>query len=195
MHLHGDHMSDLTSLCCFGPVLDKGGKGVDVFIHEMLPPGELWILKNFGPRFPDHSYPGSQEALDQERAIEELAHTSQGALGYLLSQMDPRPQLTVAVHFSVADDTVACALDSVAVQPAHEPVPLRWVRRSDYTDVASFCHHFSPSACHHLGLTALAPTPSPISPSTVSPGTPWSMGILPLAILPRTACWLSPRVS
>jgi ribonuclease Z len=37
----------------------------------------------------------------------------QGGFGHLLSQIDPRPQLTVAVHFPVADDTVACAWESV----------------------------------------------------------------------------------
>lgn len=46
-------------------------------------------------------------------AILESAHTPQGAFGYLLSQIEPRPQLTVAVHFPVADDSVECALNSV----------------------------------------------------------------------------------
>ena len=70
-------------------------------------------MKNLGLTFPDHSAPGFDQALDTARAIEEADHTPQGAFGYLLSQIDPRPQLTVVVHFPVADDTVECAMNSV----------------------------------------------------------------------------------
>ena len=35
------------------------------------------------------------------------------ASGYLLSQILPRPKLAVIAHFPVADDTAACALQSV----------------------------------------------------------------------------------
>ena len=45
--------------------------------------------------------------------VQNSSHTPQGAFGYLLSQIHPRPRLTVATHFPVADDTVACALKSV----------------------------------------------------------------------------------
>jgi ribonuclease Z len=45
--------------------------------------------------------------------VQNSSHTPQGAFGYLLSQIEPRPRLTVATHFPVADDTVACALKSV----------------------------------------------------------------------------------
>ena len=46
------------------------------------------------------------------------SHTPQGAFGYLLSQINPRPRLTVIAHFPMANDTVACALNSVQ---AHFP--------------------------------------------------------------------------
>ena len=45
--------------------------------------------------------------------VQNSSHSPQGAFGYLLSQINPRPRLTVATHFPVSDDTVACALNSV----------------------------------------------------------------------------------
>ena len=51
-----------------------------------------------------------------ERAIDTVqdsSHTPQGAFGYLLGQIDPRPRLSVATHFPVSDDTVDCAMRSV----------------------------------------------------------------------------------
>ncbi len=50
--------------------------------------------------------------------VQNSSHTPQGAFGYLLSQIDPRPQLTVATHFPVADDMVECAKNSIE---AHNP--------------------------------------------------------------------------
>jgi ribonuclease Z len=52
-------------------------------------------------------------ALEQISAIVESAHTPQGAFGYLLSQINPRPQLAVPCHFPVEDDIVECAYNSV----------------------------------------------------------------------------------
>ncbi len=91
----------------------NGGKGVDVFIHEISIPPEVGVMKSMGLTFPDHSVPGFDQGLESLGAIVESAHTPQGAFGYLLSQIDPRPQLTAAVHFTLADDTVECALNSV----------------------------------------------------------------------------------
>jgi ribonuclease Z len=45
--------------------------------------------------------------------VQNSSHSPQGAFGYHLSQINPRPRLTVATHFPVADDTVECALNSV----------------------------------------------------------------------------------
>lgn len=47
------------------------------------------------------------------KEVQDSSHTPQGAFGYLLSQIHPSPKLTVATRFPVADDTVACALNSV----------------------------------------------------------------------------------
>ncbi|MGE5531107.1 MAG: hypothetical protein ACM3VW_03185 [Bacteroidota bacterium] len=92
---------------------NNGGKGVDVFIHEMAPADELAVMKTMGLTWPDHTAPGFEDALRQMSAIVESAHTPQGAFGYLLSQIDPRPGLAVGTHFPVEDDIVGCAYNSV----------------------------------------------------------------------------------
>ena len=92
----------------------NGGKGVDVFIHEMTSPPEVWAMKNMGLPFPDYSVPGFSQVVDgAAKSVKGFGHTTQGAFGYLLSQMDPQPQLAVPTHFPVADDTVECAMKSV----------------------------------------------------------------------------------
>jgi len=94
------------------------GKGVDVFIHEMIVPPEVWALKMLG--LP--AVPTDNQAFDQVVAnltnVQNSSHSPQGAFGYLLSKIHPLPRLTVATHFPVSDDTVDCALNSVK---AHIP--------------------------------------------------------------------------
>ena len=88
----------------------NGGDGVDVFIHEMVVPPQVWAMKNSGStELPDFDSPSVQ----QLKTVQDSSHTPQGAFGYLLSQISPRPRLTVATHFPVADDTVDSALQSV----------------------------------------------------------------------------------
>lgn len=41
------------------------------------------------------------------------SHTTQGAFGYILSRIDPRPRLTIATHFQAQDDTIASARESL----------------------------------------------------------------------------------
>lgn len=98
----------------------NGGNGIDVLIHEMVPPPEIWAMKNM--RLPKPLEAGSNEfwdnTIEKLERIQESSHTPQGAFGYLLSKIDPRPRLTVATHFPTADDTVACAYKSVL---AHVP--------------------------------------------------------------------------
>jgi len=48
-------------------------------------------------------------------ALQDSSHTPQGAFGYLLSQIEPRPQLKAAAQFPVSDDTVNCAIRRVAI--------------------------------------------------------------------------------
>jgi len=45
--------------------------------------------------------------------VQNSSHTTQGAFGYLLSQIDPRPRLTVATHFQATDDTIELARQSL----------------------------------------------------------------------------------
>lgn len=102
----------------------NGGKGVDVFIHEMVVPAQVWGMKmQRSSVLPDPESPGVQ----QLQTVQNSSHTPQGAFGYLLSQINPRPRLTVATHFPTADDTVECAMQSIqahcpAVQ-GRDPLP------------------------------------------------------------------------
>lgn len=94
-------------------------KGVDVLIHEMVVPADVWAKKNLGIPVntviteDDPIYSTYQAALANATAVQNSSHTPQGAFGYMLSQINPRPRLTVATHFQAADDTVASALKSV----------------------------------------------------------------------------------
>jgi len=95
----------------------NGGRGVDVFIHEMALPPSVWAYKNMGlnaePPANSPIYPSYLATVNQLAAVEDSSHTPQGAFGYLLSQIEPKPKLTVATHFPTADDTVASAFNSV----------------------------------------------------------------------------------
>jgi len=90
-------------------------RGVDIFIHEMILPPELLTMKNIGLSYPPApgDSPSFDNAVQQAANVEQSSHTPQGAFGYLLTQIDPKPRLSVLAHFPVADDTVQCALQSV----------------------------------------------------------------------------------
>ena len=83
----------------------------------MVVPPDVWAFKNMGlsgpPEVNSKYYPTFVSATNQARMIQDSSHTPQGAFGYLLSQITPRPKLTVATHFPTADDTVSCAYNSV----------------------------------------------------------------------------------
>lgn len=107
----------------------NGRKGVDVFIHEMIIPPEVQVMKNAHLPQP-LAYPGPdwwKNGVDKISTVQASSHTPQGAFGFILSQIIPRPRLTVATHFPVADDTVACALNSVR---AHVP-DIAWSKDYD----------------------------------------------------------------
>lgn len=95
----------------------NAGKGVDVFIHEMVVPPDVWAYKSMGLNAPpsegDPSYSEFQNTVKALMEIQNSSHTTQGAFGYILKQIDPKPKLTIATHFPTADDTVASALQSV----------------------------------------------------------------------------------
>lgn len=95
----------------------NNGLGVDVFIHEMVVPPAVWAYKNMGldapPATNDSNYAEYQQTVQSLTTVQNSSHTSQGAFGYLLSQITPPPRLAVATHFPVDDETVASALQSV----------------------------------------------------------------------------------
>jgi len=88
--------------------------GVDVLVHEMVVPADVWAMKNLG--ITDPSQVSSQiwnAAYNYATEVQNSSHTPQGAFGYILSQIKPAPKLTVATHFQAADDTIASATKSV----------------------------------------------------------------------------------
>jgi ribonuclease Z len=95
----------------------NGGKGVDVFIHEMALPPELWAMQILHLDQPG-SGPVWDAYVQNMTTVENSSHSPQGSFGYLLSQIQPKPRLAVATHFPTADDTVKCAMNSVQ---AHFP--------------------------------------------------------------------------
>ena len=84
--------------------------GVDLLIHEMVVPAQIWAEKNSGLHLGDPYY---EVAYNYALQVQNSSHTPQGAFGYLLSQMSPPPRLAVATHFQAADDTIKSAMQSV----------------------------------------------------------------------------------
>jgi ribonuclease Z len=90
------------------------GNGVDVFIHEMILPAKELTMRTLRITDPGQvPAPVWEMALGGAITVQNSSHTPQGAYGYLLSQINPAPRLAVATHFTVSDDTVELALDSV----------------------------------------------------------------------------------
>jgi ribonuclease Z len=87
----------------------KQAQGVDVLIHEMVMPPDQWASHSLG--IPVDQLTDRQVTYMQ--TIQNSSHTTQGAFGYMLSQMNPRPRLTVATHFQAQDDTIASAQKSL----------------------------------------------------------------------------------
>jgi ribonuclease Z len=104
----------------------NGGKGVDVFIHEMVIPPDMWAWKQLGlsgpPSTNDSIYSTWQAATAELTRVQNSSHTPQGAYGYMLSTIKPAPRLAVATHFPVADDTVASAFASVQAHCTNPPI-------------------------------------------------------------------------
>jgi len=82
--------------------------GVDVLIHEMVVPPDVWAAKNSGIQ---QGQEGWQQALDMAQQVQDSSHTPQKALGYILSQTNPR--LGIATHFQANDDTVGPAMNDI----------------------------------------------------------------------------------
>ncbi|MDQ5988191.1 MAG: Ribonuclease BN [Syntrophus sp. SKADARSKE-3] len=94
----------------------NGGAGVDVLIHEMVVPAEVWAAKNLGYATVAQAKtdPMWIPAYNYALAVQNSSHTPQGAFGYILSQITPKPpRLAVATHFQATDDTIASARTSI----------------------------------------------------------------------------------
>jgi ribonuclease Z len=84
--------------------------GVDVLVHEIVMPPEVWTRK-IG-RIPDDvEVPPGMLAYGTD--VVNSSHTTQGAFGYLLSQVQPAPRLAICTHFQAADDTIASATATI----------------------------------------------------------------------------------
>jgi ribonuclease Z len=80
--------------------------GIDVLVHEIVMPPYEWAKRLQGTE------PGDW-FLQYLTDVQNSSHTTQGAFGYLLTQIDPRPRLTVATHFQAQDDTIESAQASL----------------------------------------------------------------------------------
>ncbi len=101
---------------------ENDGNGVDVFIHEMSLPAEVWSFKGMNLTEPPSDTPEWEGIVEYTKMVQNSSHTPQGAFGYLLSQINPRPRLTIACHFPVDDETVECATESVQAHFPNETV-------------------------------------------------------------------------
>jgi ribonuclease Z len=122
-------------------MLDQA-KGVDVLIHEMVVPPEVWAGKNSGMKPGDS---GWQQAINYATAVQDSSHTPQKAFGYIMSKTNPR--LGIATHFQVNDDTVGPAMtdirtwyqgpvtiarDLLVVNVSKDNIKQRYAKVSDY---------------------------------------------------------------
>lgn len=93
-------------------MVDAASPGVDVLIHEMVVPVEVWAERVAGVE------PGTehwQQAVNGAQMVQDSSHTPQRALGYVLSQITTPPRLAVGTHFQAADDTIEAALADIRV--------------------------------------------------------------------------------
>ncbi len=107
----GGGISDMISMIYSGDTKPNNtmmtqANGIDVLIHEMVMPPDQWAYHSLG-RTP------TQQEINYMETIQNSSHTTQGAFGYLLSQINPRPRLTVATHFQAQDDTIQSAQASL----------------------------------------------------------------------------------
>jgi len=82
--------------------------GVDVLIHEMVVPPEVWAAKNSGIQ---RGQAGWDQALKMAQDVQDSSHTPQKALGYIFSKTNPR--LGIATHFQASEDTIGPAMNDI----------------------------------------------------------------------------------
>ena len=84
--------------------------GIDLLVHEIVMPPDAWTAKFLHV---DKEVVANSPSLPYFTDVQNSSHTTQGAFGYLLSQLNPRPRLTVATHFQATDDTIESARESL----------------------------------------------------------------------------------
>ena len=98
-------------------MIDQAGSGVDVLIHEIVMPANVWVSK-MGVT--------SSYAEQQAQNVQDSSHTPQKAYGYILEQIrqtGKAPRLAVATHFQATDDTISSALSDIR----------KWYQQGDVT--------------------------------------------------------------
>ena len=93
-------------------MLDQA-KNIDVLVHELVMPPDQWAAHILG--VPVSLVP--PDVVDDTTTVVNSSHTTDGALGYMLSQWmaaGTLPRLTAATHFQAQDDTVDLAMQNIA---------------------------------------------------------------------------------
>ena len=90
-------------------MIDQAKPGVDVLIHEIVVPANVWVSKlGLG---------SSQTAINQAQQVQDSSHTPQLAFGYILQQIIEQkgvaPRLAVGTHFQATDDLINAALADI----------------------------------------------------------------------------------
>ncbi|MBP7936965.1 MAG: MBL fold metallo-hydrolase [Phycisphaerae bacterium] len=93
-------------------VVRQATNGVDVLIHEMTPPPEIWVEKFTGLQEGDTGYDVVFADLNR---VQQSSHTESKAYGYVLSLLSKAPRLAVGTHFPAEDDTIYSALEDLRV--------------------------------------------------------------------------------
>jgi ribonuclease Z len=91
-------------------VVSQATNGVDVLIHEMTPPPDVWTEK-FTGLYPGD--PGYDKVLADTTNVQDSSHTEQKMYGYILSLLAVPPRLAVGTHFPATDDTIRAALKDI----------------------------------------------------------------------------------
>lgn len=86
----------------------ENAKSVDVLVHEMVVPPDVWAEKNSGIK---PGQPGWDQAVQMATEVQQSSHTPQLALGYIWSKTQPR--LGIATHFQVNTDTIGPAVADI----------------------------------------------------------------------------------
>jgi ribonuclease Z len=110
--------------------------GIDVLIHETVMPPRQWAAHVGG-------IPASKvtdDAMNEAKTIENSSHTTQGAFGYLMSQLNPLPRLTVATHFQAQDDTIDGDSSDTSMSPvgARTSIANHGIPNGSYVFAADF---------------------------------------------------------